>query len=57
MNTWMIGSSIYDMCMDLMMCKKLFRFRTTMIQIYQKILEKDQQEQYFYYIANEQQKS
>ncbi len=42
MNTWMIGSSIYDMSMDLMMCKKLFRLRTSLIQIYHKLLEKDQ---------------
>ncbi|CDW82221.1 UNKNOWN [Stylonychia lemnae] len=43
-NSWMINSTIYDMCMDLMMCKKLFRFRTTMILIFQKLIEKDQQE-------------
>ena len=53
MNAWMIGSSIYDMSMDLLMCKKLFRLRTSLIQIYQKVLEKDQQEQYFCYLLGE----
>eukprot|EP00347_Sterkiella_histriomuscorum_P001947 403370055 len=57
MSSWMIGSTIYDMCMDLMMCKKLFRFRTSMIQIFQKILEKDQQEQYYFYLQGEYEKT